>query len=158
MKLIKFALFSAFSIISHQAIASGNIALTVSYGIPSTSGPQVHELQIGKKEIYEIAKSSLEAKGWKIVESPKDALGGVEARINVNAIQNVGGGGSVFGFAVSLGMNGVSNGTSAVSDTKRVAFSYWSILVSCGGEYNFTKQCMRNGITNGVTQWVAETF
>lgn len=157
MKNIFLAAFAVFLIGSSSAYAADPIALTVTYKVVPGSGSQVEELGLGQKEVFEIAKSALENKGWKVVRSPSEAAGGLEAKIDINVVQNVRGG-STFGFAVAIGMFGVSNGTSAVSNAKQVAFNYTSGLVSYGGSYNFSVQNTRRGVARTIEEWIAFTF
>lgn len=157
MKLVFPAVFAAILLASSTTYAANPIALTVTYKVAPGSGPQVGELGLGQKEVFEIAKSALENKGWKVVRSPSDAAGGVEAKIDINAVQNAGGGSAV-GFAVAIGMFGVSNGTSSAAKVKRVAFNYSNTLVSYGGSYDFAVQNTRKDVATSIKQWIASTF
>lgn len=157
MKYILVAFLAAISFGVKTAGAADAIALTVWYNVLPGSGPQVEALRLGQKEIFDIARTALEAKGWKVVRSPKAALGGAEVKLDINVVQNAGGGGNV-GFAVALGMYGVSNGTSKVSNTKRVAFNYSSALVSYGGSYDFAVENTRKDVASQITQWISSSF
>lgn len=157
MKYIFTALLATFLFGAHTASAAEAVALTVTYKVAPGTGPQIGELGLSQKEVFDIAKTALENKGWKVVSSTSDAMGGAEARIDINATQNVGGG-SIFGFAVSLGMFGISNGTSAVTNGKRVAFNYGNVLVSYGGNYGFALQNTRNEVAASINRWIASTF
>lgn len=158
MKVV-IAAFAALIIGSSSAYAADPIALTVTYKVVTASGPQVGELGLGQKEVFEMARSALENKGWKVVRSPSKVAGGVEAKIDiiVNATQNAGGESTV-GFAVAIGMFGVSNGTSAVSNVKRVAFQYSSTLVNYVGSYDVSVQNTRKDVATSIKQWIASTF
>ncbi len=137
---------------------AASIVLTVSSKVAPGSGNQTGSLRLSQSEIFNIAKEALEAKGHRIVSSPNDATEGIEAKIDVHVVQNAQSATST-GFAVSVGMFGISNGNAnAKKDIKRVAFNYSSALVSYGGAYDFAVRNTRRDVATYIRGWIADIF
>lgn len=142
---------------STSAAAGGPIALTVT--VKNTEGCHSgHSLRLGADEVRAIATGALARKGYTIAASPQQAPLGLEAVVQVNYCQNVGGG-DIIGYAAVVGMYGLSQGSSAVTDLKRVPFNWGNKFIAHGGPaYNDQEGRVRNDLRRGIEEWIAATF
>jgi len=156
MKLFIVFLFILFSFVSKAANAD-SIALTVNYSVINNGGSDENRLNLSQESIFYLAKTALEAKGWTVVNSIKEATNGIEENITVTVGQNLRGGS--LGFAVALRMNGLIDGTiRGKKKVQRVAFKYDTALVTYGGGADFVIQNTRKDVEQAINNSIASTF
>jgi hypothetical protein len=155
MKYFVAVLVLLLSLAARTAGAADTIALTATYKVPTGSGSGVQELGLSQRSLFQLAKKSLESKGWKVVPSAALAGDGLEALIQVTAVQNASGSDSN-GYAVGIGLFGVSNGTSDASNGKRLAFAYGNSLIAYGGPS--AARNTRLNVAATIEEFLAETF